>query len=247
MIKTIIVDDEITSRETIKYLIAEYFSHIEISAEAESVDEAVNAITLHKPDLVFMDIEIKGGTGIQVLKQLSNHDFKLIFITAFNDFAIKAIKFSAIDYILKPINEFEFQSGVERAIAAINKQNNKTSTDSLVVNIESLKDKKLALRTSQEIHLVNFNDIVHCESDNAYTTFYLNTGEKIVVSKGIGEYAELLSEYGFIRPHQSHLVNIEYIKKLDKSEGGYILLKDKTQIPISGRRRQQLIDILNRM
>ena len=95
MIKTIIVDDEITSRETIKYLIAEYFSHIEISAEAESVDEAVNAITRHKPDLVFMDIEIKGGTGIQVLKQLTNHDFKLIFITAFNDFAIKAIKAEA--------------------------------------------------------------------------------------------------------------------------------------------------------
>ena len=247
MIKTIIVDDEITSRETIKYLIAEYFSHIEISAEAESVDEAVNAITLHKPDLVFMDIEIKGGTGIQVLKQLNNHDFKLIFITAFNDFAIKAIKFSAIDYILKPINEFEFKNGVERAILEIGKISNSSQTDTLFANQENTKERKLVLRTSQEIHIVNISEIVHCVSDNAYTTFRLNTGEKIVVSKGIGEYADLLAGFGFLRPHQSHLVNINYIKKLDKSDGGFLILKDKTQIPVSSRQKQQLIDLLSKL
>ena len=198
-------------------------------------------------ELVFLDIEIKGGTGLHVLQRLKKRDFKLIFITAFNDFAIKAIKFSAIDYILKPINEFEFKNGVERAILEIGKISNSSQTDTLFANQESTKERKLVLRTSQEIHIVNISEIVHCVSDNAYTTFRLNTGEKIVVSKGIGEYADLLAGFGFLRPHQSHLVNINYIKKLDKSDGGFLILKDKTQIPVSSRQKQQLIDLLSKL
>ena len=227
MVKVVIIDDEKSSRETIKFLLADYFPEVTVSAEAESVDDAVKIIEEQNPELVFLDIEIKGGTGLHVLQRLKKRDFKLIFITAFNDFAIKAIKFSAIDYILKPINEFEFKNGVERAILEIGKISNSSQTDTLFANQESTKERKLVLRTSQEIHIVNISEIVHCVSDNAYTTFRLNTGEKIVVSKGIGEYADLLAGFGFLRPHQSHLVNINYIKKLDKSDGGFLILKDK--------------------
>lgn len=216
MVKVVIIDDEKSSRETIKFLLADYFPEVTVSAEAESVDDAVKIIEEQNPELVFLDIEIKGGTGLHVLQRLKKRDFKLIFITAFNDFAIKAIKFSAIDYILKPINEFEFKNGVERAILEIGKISNSSQTDTLFANQESTKERKLVLRTSQEIHIVNISEIVHCVSDNAYTTFRLNTGEKIVVSKGIGEYADLLAGFGFLRPHQSHLVNINYIKKLDR-------------------------------
>jgi len=247
MVRVVIIDDEKSSRETIKFLLADYFPEITVSAEAESVDDAVKIIEEQNPELVFLDIEIKGGTGLHVLQRLKKRDFKLIFITAFNDFAIKAIKFSAIDYILKPINEFEFKNGVERAILEIGKINNSSQTDTLFANQESTKERKLVLRTSQEIHIVNISEIVHCVSDNAYTTFRLNTGEKIVVSKGIGEYADLLAGFGFLRPHQSHLVNINYIKKLDKSDGGFLILKDKTQIPVSSRQKQQLIDLLNKL
>lgn len=247
MVKVVIIDDEKISRETIKFLLADYFPEVTVSAEAESVDDAVKIIEEQNPELVFLDIEIKGGTGLHVLQRLKKRDFKLIFITAFNDFAIKAIKFSAIDYILKPINEFEFKNGVERAILEIGKINNSSQTDTLFANQESTKERKLVLRTSQEIHIVNISEIVHCVSDNAYTTFRLNTGEKIVVSKGIGEYADLLAGFGFLRPHQSHLVNINYIKKLDKSDGGFLILKDKTQIPVSSRQKQQLIDLLNKL
>lgn len=247
MVKVVIIDDEKISRETIKFLLADYFPEVTVSAEAESVDDAVKIIEEQNPELVFLDIEIKGGTGLHVLQRLKKRDFKLIFITAFNDFAIKAIKFSAIDYILKPINEFEFKNGVERAILEIGKISNSSQTDTLFANQESTKERKLVLRTSQEIHIVNISEIVHCVSDNAYTTFRLNTGEKIVVSKGIGEYADLLAGFGFLRPHQSHLVNINYIKKLDKSDGGFLILKDKTQIPVSSRQKQQLIDLLSKL
>ena len=247
MVKVVIIDDEKSSRETIKFLLADYFPEVTVSAEAESVDDAVKIIEEQNPELVFLDIEIKGGTGLHVLQRLKKRDFKLIFITAFNDFAIKAIKFSAIDYILKPINEFEFKNGVERAILEIGKISNSSQTDTLFANQESTKERKLVLQTSQEIHIVNISEIVHCVSDNAYTTFRLNTGEKIVVSKGIGEYADLLAGFGFLRPHQSHLVNINYIKKLDKSDGGFLILKDKTQIPVSSRQKQQLIDLLSKL
>ena len=178
MVKVVIIDDEKISRETIKFLLADYFPEVTVSAEAESVDDAVKIIEEQNPELVFLDIEIKGGTGLHVLQRLKKRDFKLIFITAFNDFAIKAIKFSAIDYILKPINEFEFKNGVERAILEIGKISNSSQTDTLFANQESTKERKLVLRTSQEIHIVNISEIVHCVSDNAYTTFRLNTGEK---------------------------------------------------------------------
>lgn len=228
-------------------LLEDYFPDVEIAAQADNVEDAVDTIETHRPDLVFLDIEIKGGTGFHVLQKLKNRDFKLIFITAFNEFAIQAIKFSAIDYILKPINEFEFKAGVERAIQEIEKFENSGSLDLLLNNFRNNTDKKLVLRTSQDLHVVNIGDLVRCVADNAYTTFYLDSGEKIMVSKGIGEYAELLASFGFVRPHQSHLVNLDYIKKLDKTDGGFLILKDKTEIPVSSRQKPLLIEFLKKL
>ena len=247
MIKAIIIDDESCFREMIQLLLEDYFPDIQIVAQAESVDDAVQAIEEHHPDLVFLDIELKGGTGFHVLQKLKNRSFKLIFITAYNDFAIQAIKFSAIDYILKPINEFEFKSGVERTLLEIERHEPPSPVENLFVNSQGNHDKKLVLRTSQNIHVVNISEIMHCEADNAYTTFFLNSGEKIMVSKGICKYIELLSCCGFVTPHQSHLVNLNFIKKIDKSDGGFLILKDNTQIPISVRRKQAVLDILNKL
>lgn len=247
MIKAIIIDDESFHRETIQLLLADYFPDVQVVAQAEGVNEAVAVLELHRPDLVFLDIEIKGGTGFHVLQKLKKRDFRLIFITAFNEFAIQAIKFSAIDYILKPINEFEFKAGVERAIQEIEKQEAPAPIDNLFINYQDKTEKKLVLRTSQELHVVNVADVVRCEADNAYTTFFTASGEKIVVSKGLSEYAELLENFGFLRPHQSHLVNIRYIKKMDKSDGGFLILKNNAEIPISTRRKQAILDILNKL
>jgi len=247
MIKAVIVDDESCFREMIQMLLEDYFPDVEIAAQAESVDEAVLSIERHKPDLVFLDIEIKGGTGFHVLQKLKGRNFKLIFITAFNDFAIQAIKFSAIDYILKPINEFEFKAGVERAVQEINQKEQNDQFDHLLSNFQDKSEKKLVLRTTQDLHVINVSEIVRCAADNVYTTFFLSSGDKIVVSKGLSEYVDVLENYGFIRPHQSHLVNLNFIKKLDKSDGGYLILKDKSEVPVSARKKQQIIDILNRL
>ncbi len=246
-ITAVITDDEACFREMIQLLLADYFPQIKICATAGSVDEAVAAIDKYQPSLVFLDIEITGGTGFQVLRRVKNHQFKLIVVTAFNEFAIQAIKFSAIDYILKPVNEFEFKAGVEKAIQEIEEMNNHNPLTNLFNNILETETKKLVLRTSNEIHVVSVNDIIRLHADNAYTTFYLETGEKIIISRGIGEYDNLLSGYGFIRPHQSHLVNIRFIKKLDRSDGGFLILKDKTQVPVSARKRQHLLETLNKL
>ena len=247
MIKAIIIDDESCFREMIQMLLEDYFPEVKIMAQADNVEDAVQIIEMHHPDLVFLDIEIKGGTGFHVLQKLQTRHFKLIFITAFNDFAIQAIKFSAIDYILKPINEFEFKAGVERAVLEIIKKEQNDQFDHLFNNYQDKSEKKLVLRTAQDLHVVTVSEIVHCTADNVYTTFFLSSGDKIVVSKGLGEYVDMLENYGFVRPHQSHLVNLNYIKKLDKSDGGYIILKNNTEIPVSVRRKQAVLDILNKL
>jgi two-component system LytT family response regulator len=246
MVKAVIVDDEPCFREMIELLLKDYFPQVQVAAVAAGVNDAIAAIEEHRPGLVFLDIEIVGGTGFHVLQQLKNRDFKLIVITAFNEFAIQAIKFSAIDYILKPINEFEFKAGVEKALQEIEKQEKPVPMEQLFFNYREKAVKKLVLHTSGDWHVVDVAGIVRCQADNVYTTFFLASGEKVMVSKGLGEYAGLLDKYGFVRVHQSHLVNIDFIKKLDKTDGGFLILKDKTEIPVSARRKQMIMDILNR-
>jgi two-component system LytT family response regulator len=247
MIKAVIIDDETYLREMIRNMLADYFPEIEVAGEADSVGSGVEIIKQKKPELVFLDIEIKGGEGFNILEKLSIKDFKVIFITAFNEFAIKAIKFSAIDYILKPVDEKEFTAAVKRALSEIEKPILQKQIENFFNNYNNMQNKKLVLRTSEDIHIVNINDIVRCEADNSYTTFFISDGEKIVISKGIKEYSELLEEYGFIRPHQSHLVNLNFVKRLDKSDGGFLIMKDGKEVPVSTRRKQNLLQILDRL
>ena len=245
MVKAVIIDDEAYLREIIKSMLRDSYPDIEVSGEADSVSSGIETIRKIKPDLVFLDIEIKGGEGFDILDKLKVKNFKVIFITAFNDFAIKAIKFSAIDYILKPVNEDEFHTAVKRALFEIEKPILQKQIENFFNNYHNLQNKKLVLRTSDNIHIVNVNDIVRCESDNSYTTFYISDGEKITMSRGIREYSEMLGDYGFIRPHQSHLVNLNFVKRLDKSDGGFLIMKDGKEIPVSSRRKQSLLQILD--
>lgn len=247
MIKAVIIDDEACFRDMIQLFLVDYFPGIEIVGQADNVEDAVALLEKYKPNLVLLDIEIIGGTGFHVLQKSRNRNFKLIFITAFNNFAIQAIKFSAIDYILKPINEFEFKAGVERAILEIEKHEEQSPIDSLFRNFNGSQSKRLVLKTLDEIHLIDTSEVVRCTADNAYTTFILVSGEKVVVSKGIGEYAELLKDFGFARTHQSHLVNLNFVKKIDKSDGGFLIMKDNSKVPISVRQKQQLYETLNKL
>lgn len=246
MIKAVIIDDNPEIRYTNRKLLSEYFIEIELVGEADSVDTGYDLIRNTNPDIVLLDIEIIGGTGFQLLQKLKPYTFKLIFITAFDNFALKAIKFHAIDYILKPVNASEFQEAVQNTIDLIHKNFNTSEQNGDF--LRGLKQKsdpqKIVLRTSNAMHLINISDILFCKNDNSYTTFYLCKGEKVMVSKGIVFYETLLKESGFIRPHQSYLVNLQHIKKVDKTDGGFIILDTGAEIPISSRRKKDLIQLL---
>mgnify|MGYP000331552747 CR=1 FL=1 len=249
MIKAVIIDDEIAIQEMNSRFLADYFPEIELVGLADSIKNGVELIRRQNPDLVLLDIELTDGTGFQLLQKLQPYNFKVVFITGFDSYAIKAIKFSAIDYILKPVNETEFQQAVQRAVELINKNENTQPQVEVLMNSfkKEFKNKKLVLRTSEFLHIINISDIYFCKSDNSYTTFYFEGNEKILVSKSLKDYEGLLSDYGFFRPHQSFLVNLNHIKKVDKTDGGFIVMENKKEIPVSLRQMKNLVGLLEKL
>ncbi|NRD21771.1 response regulator transcription factor [Winogradskyella litoriviva] len=249
MIRAIIIDDEPAMQEVNSQLLSEYFPNIKLVGTADCIKTGINLIHKKKPDLVLLDIQLSDGSGFQLLQKLPSYNFKVVFITAFDSFAIKAIKFSAIDYILKPVNEIEFQQAIQRAIALIEKKEHTESQVNVLMDSfkKELQNKKLVLRTQNSMHIVDISDIHFCKSDNSYTTFYLDNNEKILVSKSLKDYEGILKEYGFFRPHQSFLVNLNHIKKVDKTDHGFLIMKNKKEIPISTRQKKNLIDLLDRL
>jgi two-component system, LytTR family, response regulator len=243
--KVVIIEDEELLRKTNRNLLQSNFPQMEIVGEAGAVGESIEMLKATKPDLVLMDIELADGNCFQVLQACKPYTYRVIFITAYNQYAIKAIKFSGIDYILKPINEYEFCNAINQAIAH-NKQDELLLQTAHFEHQYTTKEKpeKLLLRTAEVLHIVIIKDINYCKSDNSYTSFFVKDNKEVIISKSIKEYDELLSLHGFIRPHQSYLVNINAIEKFDKTDGGFIILYNKTEIPVSKRRKQIVLDEL---
>ena len=187
MIRAIIIDDESAMQEVNSQLLAEYFPNIEHVGTANSITSGMALIQKENPDLVLLDIQLTDGSGFQLLQKLPSYDFKVVFITAFDSYAIKAIKFSAIDNILKPVNEIEFQQAVQRAVDLIKSKDHTASQVNVLMDSlkKEIQSKKLVLRTSHSIHIVDISNIHFCKSDNSYTTFYFEGGEKILVSKNL--------------------------------------------------------------
>ncbi len=240
----VIVDDEPLARQIVESIIVDNFPSINIVGQAGSVKEGINIITIKKPDLVFLDVDLTDGTGFDILQGLPRIDFKIIFITAYQEYALRAIKFSAFDFILKPVNTTELVDTLKRVSSESKMHDQVVKWEALFNNISKLEEKthKIVLKTSESIHLVPVTDIIHCEADNNYTTFYLVSGEKIVISKGLKEYEDLLEGHGFFRVHQSHLINMNFILRFDKRDGGYVILTDKSTIPVSQRKKQKLLE-----
>ncbi len=248
MIKAVIIDDESALRDINRSLLNDNFPNIEIVGEADSVNSGIELIKNSNPDIVLLDIEIKGGTGFNILQKVKSYNFKLVFITAFNHFAIKAIKFSAIDYILKPVNEFEFINAIENTLQKIESHEMEKQVSNFFDHYEKkTQSKKIVLRTSEAMHIIDISDIIYCQSDNSYTSFYLSDSKKIIVSRTLKEFSELLEDYDFLRPHQSYLVNLNFIKKVDKSDGGFIIMNNGKEIPVSTRRKHVLMQILDKL
>ncbi|HPR32883.1 MAG TPA: LytTR family DNA-binding domain-containing protein [Prolixibacteraceae bacterium] len=248
MIKAVIIDDEPRLREMNQVLLNRNFDEIEVIGTCGSVNEAVELIDQKKPQLLILDIRLTDGNGFTILQKIQPYNYSVIFVTAFNEFAIRAIKFSAIDYLLKPIDEKEFCEAVERAIANINSSKLQEQIETFFNFYErKTQSRKIVLKTAEAINIVDISDIMYCKSDSNYTTFFFRNGDKVMISRGMKEYEELLSDYGFFRPHHSYLVNIQYISKLDKSDGGFLILKEGSEIPVSSRRKKNLIQILENL
>ena len=243
MIKAIIVDDELHARQAIEKILALHFKQIQVVGKAGNCVEAIGMISMNDPELIFLDINLPDGNGFDILKKIDYRKYKVIFVTAYEEYAIQAIKFSAFDYILKPINPTEIINSVNNAI------NEKITSDydmkfqAFFDNfINSVPDvKKLVLKTSDKIHVVDIKDIIRCEADNTYTTFYLVNNKSILVSKGIKNYEEMFEGKGFMRVHQSHLINLNYISYYDKQQGGFIVMSDQSYVPVSLQKKPLLL------
>ena len=248
MIKALIIDDEASNRENLQHLLQVYAPDIEVCATAEDVNSALKAINQHLPQLVFLDIQLHAQSGFDLLKQLGDIDFEIIFVTAYNQYGIQAVKFAALDYLLKPIDIDELQQAVDKARKAVGQKQKNQRLNYLLDYLK--EDKKatprIALPMFNETRYVNIGDIIRCEADNTYTKFILTGGEQLLVSKTLKEYADLLVNHAFIRTHQSHLVNIDYIKSWLREDGGSLLLTDQTRIPVSKLNREKVKDALNR-
>lgn len=245
MLRAVIIDDTDDVREKNAGLIKEYCRNVALVAEADSVKTGIEVIRKYVPDLVFLDIEMRDGTGFDLLQQLQPIGFKVIFITAYEDFAIKAFKFSAIDYLMKPIDIDELIAAVRKAEDSVNKKNLELQFNTLFANIERPKSlKKIILRTAEKVYSVNVQDIVRAEADGNYTTFFLLSGQRHLISIALKEYDQLLSPMGFFRSHQSHLINMAYFDHFIKGDAGSIVMKDKTSIPLATRKKEEFLKLL---
>lgn len=240
--KALLIDDEQSNLENLQQLLAAYTPDVEVCATATNIIEAIGAIARHKPQLVFLDIQLHQQTGFDLLKQLDQVNFEIIFVTAYNQYGIQAIKFSALDYLLKPIDPDELKAAVDKARKAITlKKDNERVAHMLSYLKDGNKSQgRIALPLFGETRFIDIKDIVRCMAENSYTRFVLRGGEQLLVSKTLKEYADLLTDHGFLRAHQSHLVNEVFIKSLLKEDGGTLLLTDNTKIPVSKLNRDKV-------
>lgn len=243
ILRCLLIDDEEKSRANLRQLLKEYCPQVEVIAEAESATEALKLITNLKPDLLFLDIEMGEISGFDLLKSLNDRqDFEVIFVTAFDRYAIQAIKACAIDYLLKPINILELSSSVEKASKQISPVKENRRLKELISNIDRGADEqRIAVPLADKIEFITINNIIRLEAEGNYTHIYLVNDKKYLICKTLKEYQELLEGYQFIRTHQSHLVNLHKITAYVKTEGGYIAMEDGSQIPISRLKREEVL------
>lgn len=241
--RTLVIDNESDIRQSVVDLITAFCPDITEIVEANSVDSGIAKILSYKPDVVFLDVELGDGTAMDLLSKLEKIDFHLIFITAHNKYAIDAFRFSAIDFLLKPINPDELLHTVEK----IKKHQNLKLAQQIevlkdIISTSNNVDKKIVLRDNESIYFVRVNDIIRCESEKSYTTFILSNQKPITISKGLKDFDEMLEVYGFVRTHQSHLINMSKILRFDKADGGIIIMENNDSVPVSQRKREFILE-----
>ena len=243
----VLVDDMPQALEMLENDISSKHQNITIIGKANSVVSAAKLLRKTQPDILFLDIMLGDGTGFDLLEIIPNLKSKIIFVTASDEFAIRAFKFAAIDYILKPYADEELKNAIEKASNQIHPKNEQLSVLQESIATPNKVPKKISLHTLDKIIVVSLDEIIRCKSDNNYTTFYFENGSKIMVTKTLKFYADLLKKNTFLRVHQSHLVNNKYIKEFIKADGGYLVLKDKSTVPVSVRKRAEVLKAIEKL
>lgn len=248
-LRAIIVEDEENNRETLKNILEQFCVDVSIVGMAESVEDAVSIISKEQPDLVFLDIEIKSGTGFDVLNLTSNLNFEVIFTTAYDQFAIKAMKFSSLDYLLKPIDLEELQTAVEKARKRKNQEVYKKQLETLIYNLKQDKPKlnKICLSTADGLNFLHVDTILYCKANGSYTSFVLDGKKEIFVSRHLKEYTSLFNDHDFMRVHNSFLVNLKNVDQYVRNDGGYIIMKNGDRVNISRSKKEAFINAMNRL
>ena len=244
-IKAIIIDDELNSLQNLQQKLEGFCPDINIVATAQKPEEGILLLKQHQPDVVFLDIEMPKMSGFRMLEELGEYDFDIIFTTAYNHYSIDAIRISAFDYLVKPIGIEDLQQAVER----LHKTYNKQTKEKIDILKKSLSDNrsqedKIAISTSEGIEFIPIKNILHIESKSNYSKIYMPENKNIMVTKILKDFEEMLLPYNFYRVHNSHLINLNYIKKYIRSEGGHVMLQDGTVIDISRRKKEEFLKMI---
>jgi len=243
MIDAIIVDDEPKNVKILKALLNEYCPEVRVVGEASSADEAANIINEKKPDVVFLDIEMPYGNAFDLLDKLKPVDFEIIFVTAFDDYTLKAFRYSAIDYLLKPVNIDELKAAVEKANSQKNLKNMNLQLNNLLFNLHKNADSpaRIAITSQDGFSFVSINEIMRCEAKGNYTYIFTTDHQKHISSRNIKAYEDMLPSSIFFRIHHSHIINIGYVKKYHKGRGGTVEMEDGTMIEVATRRKNEFL------
>lgn len=239
MIYAIIIDDEEEGRTTLKNILNHFCKNVDVIAEAESVKTGLAALQDHRCDLLFLDIQLQDGTGFDILEGTERLDFKTIFVTAYDQYAIKAFKFSAFDYLLKPIDPEQLMSAIEKVESQTKPDNPFDGVKMLLENQQKIRN--IALPSFDGIRFIKISQIIRCQAESNYTRFYLSSGENILITNTLKEYDEMLSEMDFCRVHQSHLINLDHVEQYLKGDGGAAVMSDGSEVEVSRRKKDEFL------
>lgn len=247
-LKALLIDDEPHNLDNLQALLGTYCPQVDICGTALNAEAGQDLVYKYQPDLLFLDIQMPRQNGFDLLRNLPEHNFEVIFVTAYDQYAIQAMRFAAVDYLLKPVDIGELQGAVDRAGKQRRLKVRNQQLDNLLNVLktgQTNEEQRIALATGKETRFVKTGDIIRCQSSNNYTAFYLADGESLLVCRPIYEYDELLKSHDFIRCHQSHLVNKAFIRSWKKEFGDFLVLTDGSELPISRGKKDALRKALN--
>jgi two-component system LytT family response regulator len=241
MIKTILIDDEPRGLNSLKKMLEHNCPNIKILAECKDAESAIEKINLLEPQLIFLDISMPGKNGFDLLNEIDNINFEIIFVTAHNDYTLQAFRYSAVDYLMKPVDEDLLIEAVKRANKRIASDIASSNIDTFLYNLNKVQEPhemKLCIPDLRGFQVVKLSEIIYCEAESSYTIFHLTNGHSYTASRTIVEYELLLQENGFCRIHKSFLVNLIHVKEYQKGEGGTVVLTNKSEVEVSRRKKE---------